>query len=201
MSLAPSTGTVSDDLYDALEPLTTLDEDNGYALAYTCAAIGVMFQDVDDLIRDQGDRPGWANLLDIDTAPAFVLPYLAAIGGVKPTAGASDDVRRAEIKVVDGQRRGRPAAIIQAVQATLTGDQSVRFLEKAGGDPYALTVITRTAETPHPAGTLAAILRTVPAGLYPVVHTISDAPIIDEGTRTIDTSTGTIDAATVADVT
>jgi hypothetical protein len=79
-----------------------------------------------------------------------------------------------------------------AVAATLTGSQSVSVLERVGGDPYALTVVVRTSETPDSAATLAAAMTQKPIGLI-LTLVVSNATIIDSLTGTIDALTGTID--------
>ena len=56
-ALAPATAppmeSFAADLYASLEPLAWLDADNYYALAVLCTAIGIMFQEAEDLARDQ----------------------------------------------------------------------------------------------------------------------------------------------------
>jgi hypothetical protein len=51
-----------------------------------------------------------------------------------------------------------------AIRRTLTGTRYV-FLKEREGSPYRVTAVTRTAETPDVAATLAAALSQKPAGL------------------------------------
>lgn len=199
MTPAPTLGSVAVDIIEALAPHAAFDTENGYAFAHFAQAVGLMLQPVDDLIRDTDTHPGWAPLVSVDLAPDDGLAFLAQLVGVRLTQGAPADVQRDEIRVVDGQRRGRPAAFREKTRATLTGTRTVRLLERTSS-AYAFTAVTRTAETPDPDATLAAMTAAKPAGLV-LTHVISDAPVIDEGALTIDEVTATIDAATVADVT
>jgi hypothetical protein len=192
-------GSVGVELYEANEPLAYADELNDWALAALCESIGAMWQAVADLSEDRDGRPGWAVLVDVETTPDNALPFLAQIPGVKLTHGATAVVQRDEVRRRSGQARCRPASMRLEAEPTLTGTQSVRILERVTS-AWTLTVITRTSETPDPAATLAALMRQKVGGDV-LTHIVSDAPIIDEGTRTIDAAAGTIDTATVANIT
>jgi hypothetical protein len=150
------------DLYQALAPLTAQEPYNGFSLLILCNAIGVMFQMVDDWVRDQPQGPGWSLLLDINRCPTEALGWLGQFVGVRIPGSLTDAQQRAWILSMIGFRRGTPAAMIAAVQATLTGTKTVTLVER-DGDPYALTVKTIAGET-TPA-TSAAILSQKPAGI------------------------------------
>lgn len=195
----PAMNSVGADLYDRLAPLASLDAANAYSFAHLCNAIGLAWLQVADLSEDRGARPGWAGLVDVETSPANALAWLAQIVGIHVTKGATEAVQRAEVRRHAGAARGRPASMIAEVQATLTGTKTVRLLERTSS-AWTFTVITRTSETPDPAATLAAAMRQKPGGDV-LTHIVSDAPVIDEGVRTIDAGAGTLDGATVADVT
>jgi len=155
-------------LYVSLAPLAQQDASYGWSLLILCNAIGLMFQDVEDLVRDSPDGPGYSELLDLDRCPSWALPWLGQLVGVRLLPGASDAENRARIASTDGWKRGTPAALEAAIKATLTGSQSVVIRERdpAGADPpYTLTVRTLVAETPDSAATLSAALSQKPAGL------------------------------------
>ncbi len=154
----------ADQLYWALGPLAGQDPAYDWALLILCNAIGVMFQEVEDLARDTPDGPGWSPLLDLSRCPEEALPWLSQFVGVRLQPDDSDAEDRARIAATDGWRRGTPAALIASAQATLTGNQVVNLYERQG-DPYALLVQTLTYETPDQAATLAAILAQKPGGL------------------------------------
>lgn len=135
-------------LYDGLEPLATEDEQNGWALAYFCAALLTMLDDVVEVSRDQDDgTPGHAILFDPDLAPAKWLPWMAQFVGVTVLENLAEDSQRLRIKETDGRKRGTPDAIRGAARQHLTGAGYVALIER-DGDAYTFTVITRTSETP-----------------------------------------------------
>jgi hypothetical protein len=199
MSPVPAMGSIGTELYEANESLAYADADNDYAFAVLCGAVGAMWQAVADLSEDRDGRPGWAVLVDVETSPADALPWLAQIPGVDLTQGAPALQQRDEIRRRSGQGRCRPAAMREEAAPTLSGTKTIRILERASS-AWTLTVITRTSETPNPAVTLAALLRQKVGGDI-LTHIVSDAPIIDEWTRTINATTATIDSLTLADVT
>ncbi len=194
-------GSVALDLYERLAPLASLDPANDYAFACLCGAIGAMYQQVADLSEDRDDRPGWAVMVDVETAPGYALPWLAAHAGVKLTKGATEDVQRDEVRRRSGVARGRPASMIAKAKTTLTGTQEVRLTERAGS-AWQIVVHTRVDETPDPDATLAALMSEKPGGDV-LTHIIGDAPLWGEATRTWSAvSAGvTWDNVTLSDVT
>ena len=92
-SLTPDTFAAR--LYDALAPLATQDSSNAWALLILCNAIGLMYQDVEDLVRDSPDGPGWSSLLDLDRCPSWALDWLGQFAGVRIPFGLTDAQRRA----------------------------------------------------------------------------------------------------------
>lgn len=186
------------DLYERLSPLAALDETNDFAFAVVCGAVGAMWAQVAYLSEDRDERPGWAVMVDVETAPVYALPWLAAHAGVKLTLGATEDAQRDEVRRRSGVARGRPASMIAKAQSTLTGAKTVRLQERAGS-AWGIVVHTATAETPDPAATLAALMSEKPGGDI-LTHIVGDGVLIDEGTRTVDAASATIDAAVLADV-
>jgi hypothetical protein len=200
VSPLPAMGSIGAELYAANEPLAYADPSNDYGLAVLCGAIGAMWQAVADLSEERDGRPGWANLVDVETSPTDALPWLAQIPGVELTAGATPAQQRDEVRRRSGQARCRPASMRDEAKLTLSGtNPQVRIVERTTS-AWTLTVITRTSETPNPAATLAALLRQKVGGDV-LTHVVSNAPIIDEWTRTLDATTAVIDSLTIADVT
>jgi hypothetical protein len=151
-------------LYGMLEPLAQYDPLNGWALVILLNAIGAEYQLVEDYVRDTPAGPGWSLLLDLNRCPSEALGWLAQFVGVRLLPGASDADSRHRIANVSGWWRGTPATIQQAAWRTLTGQARV-YLTERDGDPYTLTVLTYSHETPNPAATEAAILAEKPAGI------------------------------------
>lgn len=125
-------------------------------------AIGEMFTDVELYAMAEEDDQGWVILFDPDQAPAAALPYLAQYVGERLPVGLDEPHQREWIKDAPNQRRGTPLSIFQAAQRKLTGERVVAMRERDGGDPEKLTIVTYTAQTPDPAGTLADLRDVVP---------------------------------------
>lgn len=176
--------------------------DPGDVMATYVAALMGPVEDVTEWAADRDGRTGWAMVLDIDTCPDFLLSWLGRFRGVRIAPGTSPVEARRLIRESHGFQRGTRTGLISDVQQTLTGTKTVRVIERPSAQPHTTEVITRPTETPDTAATLAAARdrRRKPLGIL-ITLTVTDMPLIDEGTRTIDAATSTIDTATLADVT
>lgn len=205
--------TYADRMKAALEPVMTP------SLSAVCDAWAAMIQPVDSLVMDvgiDGDPdyvPGWGTIFDIDTCPVEQLPYLAQFVGETLPAGATEAQWRQRLRDQPNKNRGTPAGIKAAARLTLSNDDgsignpdaTVVFIERSASacpslPAYGLTVGVRADQCPNPAATEAAIRSNMPAGIV-LEYIVSDDPVIDEATRTIDALTGPIDFLTIADVT
>ncbi len=195
----PTVPAVAELWYEELATAQPGDETRDWPLLLLLGAFGVAFGPLHDIVRDTDDSPGWASALDPVTAPAFALPWVAQFAGVDISREPDVDAQRELITSPPAFKRGTSEAMVAAVQRTLTGTKSVQIVERDGG-PYNLTVTTRPDETPDAERTLAAIRSQKPAGLL-LNNASSSSPLINEGTRTINASTGTIDNASLADIT
>lgn len=192
MPMPTDAGSVAERLYAALEPFAYADEENDWALLVYSGAAGQMRQQIHDLVADTEDRPGWANLLDIDNCPADYLPYLAQFVGSRIPTGSSEATARDIVRTHSGFNRGTVSALEAAVAATLTDTQTVYISERVDDNAYWLTVATLTSETPDEAATLAAVLSQKPAGIKLDFFTTTSL-YIDDLDGTIDGLSGTID--------
>lgn len=195
------------DMYAALAPIAAGDDQRGYPLAVICGAFGEMFKDVEEVARARPGREPYQQVFDIngdpdngiDGTPEFLYPWLAQIPGVRDINGLAPADQKAAILAEAGFYRGSVGAMVAKVAQTLAGSQRVRVVERAS-DAWTMELITSPRETPNPALTArVAEAAKVAMNLLTVIQ--SDLPIIDEGTRTIDASTGTIDTAQLSDVT
>jgi len=164
----------SADIYARMGPLTYDEANQQYALANFLGAIGEMFQLLDDYGRDQmvGNllAPGWSQVMDINRAPAEVLPWLGQFVGVSVDDSLSEALQRQQIRSVAGWNRGTLNAMIAAAQLYLVGTKSLIVRERdASACPsqpaYGITFISKTAETPNPTLVLNALMAQKPAGL------------------------------------
>jgi hypothetical protein len=154
----------ANDLYESVGPVAREDPVFLWSLLILCNAIGVMYQLVDEWVRDTEEGPGWSLLVDLDRCPPGALDWLGQFVGVRLPGGLTPEEKRIWIKDASGFRRGTVKAMIAAVQLTLTGEQSVSLIER-DGDPYYLTVAYDPAESPDQGRTMQAILSQKPAGL------------------------------------
>lgn len=144
----PAIEEVSQEVYDALGPWREEDPAHGYQLMLYVDAHARELQPLEDLVRVSDDGPGWSLLLDVDRCPVEYLDHLGQYVGTVTEPQQTDAEKRAIIKTVPGWARGRPATLKAIVAASLTGTRMVTFLERFGGDAYALRVRTYAAETP-----------------------------------------------------
>jgi hypothetical protein len=124
------------------------------------------YEDVALLVDPEGeDVSPWQPLFDIDLCPDFALPWLAQVVGVSLPASITGDDAREYIRALSFEEVGKPASIRAVVGMYLTGDKTVYFRERDGGDPYALEVVTVDSETPDPEAVRRALIASVPAGI------------------------------------
>jgi hypothetical protein len=172
----PATTSLGEAIYARLGPVAANDEALGWPLLTFVQGLAEMGREVEELVRpDDPARRAWDPLLDVDLSPDWNLPYLGQFVGVRVTPGATPAQARAQIKAEGGFKRGTVAALREAVRATLTGTQFVDVIER-DGDPWHITVTTRSAETPSPAVSLAAAMGQKAAGL--ILTMVNTATIV-----------------------
>lgn len=177
---APAVHPTTTEWYEALGTgITGGDELLGWQLLRFLDPTGQLLGEVDDIVRDSPEGPGWSAVLDVDRADPENLAYLAQFVGASLAPGLSDAEQRARLLVPPGWQRGTPAAIAQAARSLLTGGQHVFLDERYGGDPYALRVRTYGVETPDPDAVLAALLRQKPAGIV-LTYSVTGGATYDE---------------------
>lgn len=109
---------------------------------------------------------GTAELANPAAAPRAWLRWLGYLVGINLDNIADADKRSAIADSATLQRRGSVRAIVRAAQQTLTGSRSCRvYWNLSGVDPYLLTVVTLTSQTPDSVATLAAAITEKPAGV------------------------------------
>ena len=155
---------------------------------------------LDLIVREDDDFSSWGRVMDPAAVPAQLLPWLAQFAGVQLLPSDTEQQQRDRITAAAGFKRGTAASMAAEVALTLTGSKYVSILQQVGGNRWAMTLITLSAETSSAATTYAAALRQKPAGVN-LTHVVATGPIVDQGTRTIDLGANTIDSAALADVT
>jgi hypothetical protein len=131
-------------------------------------------------LADVGDPDtsvtGTAELANPAAAPRTWLRWLAWLVGIN-LDGIPDAEKRAAISQASSlQRRGSKRAIIRATQRELTGSKSCRvYANLSGTDPYLITVVTLTSQTPDSAAALAAAVTEKPAGIDLILQDVTGA--------------------------
>lgn len=112
------------------------------------------------------DAPSWIRwwpaAFDLDGTPDPV--WLGQLIGTAVPGGLTLEEQRAYIADRPAWRRGTRAALLAAVQSTLTGLKRVTIDER-DGSAWQLTVSVYEAETPDPDAALAAALSQKPVGI------------------------------------
>jgi Phage tail protein (Tail_P2_I) len=162
----PTTSTsMGDRLYQHLLPLAWRDREHGFALLKFCRTIGQQMQEVEDVIRDTPEGPGWSAIVDINRVPDKYVDWLAQLVGVRLDPLWTYEQKILAIRDLTAWRRGTPRAIVAAAQQWLTGNKTVVLEEQFDGNAYRMNVITYTDETPYPAETERAVRRQKPAAI------------------------------------
>jgi hypothetical protein len=159
-------------LRERTQPLAPDDEANGNAHAHLCEALGRMLAQVAEVFDPDGDVPPFAPLFDPALCPAWALPWLAQLVGVRLPAGISESAARAMISDVAGFARGTRAAMTASLESLLTGSKTVWFRER-DGSPYRLEVVTLASETPDPVSVEAILRAQKPGGLVLSYRTVA----------------------------
>jgi len=202
--IALADGTAAARGYARLKPIARRDGSDGFLTLTLIAAIVRGEEETWALC----EYPGAAAYLAPDVAPVEWLDLLAAATGARLLPSMTEAEQRAEINSPFDRRRGTNPAIVELTKRHLIGESPyVALLERSDPDspsddaPDDLTIVTKTSETPADTTTLLqAWERVVPVDVT-VHHIVSDGPIIDEGTLTIDSVSVSIDSATLADIT
>ena len=160
-----------------------VDPSTDYAtLRFTAASVAGLERALDTLtLADPGTSvSGTCELVNAAAAPRRFLPWLGWLVGVNTSGIADAYVRDAIANAAATQRRGSIGSIRDAVQRTLTGGRNCRmYWNVSGVDPYLITVLTLTAETPDTAAALAAAWTEKPAGMDLELQTAAGATWAD----------------------
>lgn len=162
--------TFAEDSSERLEPWSNAD------LKVLSGAIGAMFEQVQEIVRD-GNQPGWT--VPVTLSLAKELDWLGQFVGVRRRPLYTEAQFRTAIDEVSGFARGTRSSLIAAAARTLTGNKTVNIDERVGGDAYALSVTTYTAETADSAATEAAVRALKPAGVVLTYQVLDGQTYID----------------------
>ena len=99
--------------------------------------------------------------------PRAYLRWLGWLVGIDTSSLAESEIRSAISDAALTQRRGSLSALRTVIARTLTGSKSMRiYINPTGNDPYLISIVTQTDQTPDGAATLAAAVLEKPAGMH-----------------------------------
>lgn len=160
----------------------TADDDTYTALKYVAAGSVAMERALDfiNLVDPQTSVTGTCELVNAAACPRPYLGWLGWLVGVNTANIADAFVRDAIGNASATQRRGTIGAIKDVVARTLTGSRYVRvYINLSGTDPYLITVLTLTSETPDDLATLLAAESEKPAGSAVELQLVDGSTWID----------------------
>lgn len=158
-------GSLAEEMYSQLpQSLRDIDITSGYALLVYLGAIGQMLQNLDYLAHAPVGGTLWQNLVDLDLAPDYALPWLGQFVGVKVDTALPAADQRQQIRDHVGWGRGSVSTFKASARPSLTGTKTVDITERTT-DADHFTVNTYSDETPDEDATLALLVAAKPAGL------------------------------------
>ena len=163
-----------------LEPYQDSDP-QGILNALTAAFMAPL--ELCDVARETDTHIGWGAVWDPDVCPAILLPWLALTSGDRLLPSDTEQQQRERISNPSNFYRGSTEAIKGEIRPVLTGNQTVIIQDFVGGDEFAVTIITRTTETPDPAAVEAATKRQL-APWLDATYVVTDDVIWAEATLT-----------------
>jgi hypothetical protein len=175
---APILHPAAEQVYRLLpDYLQAADPGTDWTLAKFAGATAVGLERVNEflnLVDPDTSVTGTCEVVNPAAVPRAWLAWLGWLVGVDTSPIPDSDVRDAVGNAAATQRRGSLGAIQDAVQRTLTGSKSCRVYANASSvDPYLITVITLTADTPDSAAALSAAWNEKPAGVDLELQTVA----------------------------
>ena len=175
---APTLHPAAEQAYRLLPDYTqAADPGTDWTLARFTGAAAVGLETPHDfltIVDPDSSVTGTCELVNAAAVPRAYLAWLGWLVGVDTSTIPDADVRDAVANAAATQRRGSLGSIQDAVQRTLTGSKSCRVYPNVSGvDPYLITVITLTSDTPDAPAALAAAWSEKPAGVDLELQTVA----------------------------
>lgn len=148
-----------------LEPVAYDDANQGGVLQAIATALMAPREVFGVARADEDHEHPWGALLDPDSCPVELLPWLAIFAGTTlPASALSESEKRHRIKAASGMYRATPRATVEELQLVLTGTKTV-YIGFHTPDEWHYTVGTLAAETPDTAAGERAVQAQKPAGM------------------------------------
>lgn len=167
----PTVSVTTERLVDLVGPaLISPDVDHDWALTKLLDVLATNVDLIDQIYRPATNQRGFDAFLDPARCPAAQLPALAGWVGVTITPDMSPTQQRTAIANRPALRRGSPAAIAGAVQATLTGGQRVTITETGA---HTLTCAVYRSQMPDQTVTEQALTAACAAWVQPTLTVLA----------------------------
>lgn len=161
------------------------DPDHDYTALRLVAALAAALETLTDLLAVAEPEPDGSALLDPQRTPRPYLAWRGAIAGIDittvPIAAQRDLVADAVGSDGIARRRGSRPAIQAAVNRTLSHlSPPARVWANLGGaQPWIVSVITNTDQTPDAAASLLAALSETPAGMNVELQVVENVALVE----------------------
>lgn len=163
----PDSTVAADKLYSYLLPwhapdAATPQDDPLYDL---CLGLTYPANDIDVVARGDNQHMPWERGFDLDTAPLWILPWLAAFAGVD-WHGQPTEKLRDLLKTRPRERRSSEDSMVAAVKATLVpvveGQEPYVYFRPRILGPRRHVIVVKAEECPDPAASRRAALSQLP---------------------------------------
>jgi hypothetical protein len=160
------------------------DETTDYAALRFVGGLAVTLESASDLLTMSDPATsltGTNELVNAQAIPRAWLPWLGWLVGIDVTSLPVEDARDIVAGAGESQRRGSRNAIKAAVARTLSSQSPPPrvWANLSGTDPYLISVVTNTAQTPDEAATLLAAEGEKPAGMVIELQTVAGAVVLE----------------------
>lgn len=143
--MTPTISPIAEDIYQDLGPIPDGDETNGWIVAHLVNAVFDGYTWIDEISRATDEEPPWAQLLDVERAPAIVLPWLGQFVGVRLPGRLTEAEQREYIQDHPSWKRGRVDVLRSVVRALLNEPKSLHLIER-DTSPYHFKVLVYAQE-------------------------------------------------------
>lgn len=181
----PVVGTAAEQVYRLLpDYVRNADEVTDWTTLRVTAAAAVGLDKAADfltMVDPDTSVSGTCELANADVIPRTWLPWLGWLVGVDvaaiPVAYARESVRDASTSQVRGSRNAIKAAVARTLSSPAPAPRV--WANLSGTDPYLISVVTNTAQTPDEPATLLAATGEKPAGMLLELQVLTGAVIVE----------------------
>ena len=181
------------------------DETTDYAALRLVGGLSVTLERANELLTladPDTSLSGTCELVNAQAIPRSWLPWLGWLVGIDVASQPVEYARDIVAGAGESQRRGSRNAIKAAVTRTLSSPTPAPrvWANLSGTDPYLISVVTNTAQTPDEPATLLAAETEKPAGMVLELQTVVGAVVLELEAAFVTIPDLVAEFATVADI-